>query len=87
VKKKLEAELTTLFAARNSAVGSANVANVATKGGKPAAAKRRETGLILEDGEKFTFEDSCTVPVEFTDITAVADDAFSLDPIKGVLKA
>jgi len=88
VKKKLEAELTTLFAARSSAVGSANVAQVAAKGGaKPAAAKRRETGLMLEDGEKFTFEGSCSVPVEFTDIAAVADDTFNLDPIVSVLSS
>jgi signal recognition particle receptor subunit beta len=77
IRTMLEKELTTLFAARGAAIGK--VAGAA--GTKKAASKRSETGLIFEEGEQFTFEASCSVPVSFVDIAAVPHEKFSLQPI------
>ena len=85
IKKKVEEELTKLFAARTSAVGTAKVASVApggAAGGKSAAtAKRRDTGLFLVEGEKFTFESSYGAPIDFVDVAAIRDDTYNLQPI------
>jgi signal recognition particle receptor subunit beta len=78
VRKMLEAELTSHFGARSGAVGAAAV------GGKAAAAaagvRQSETGLQLQEGEKFTFDAACALPVHFCDVSAVGPE-FSPDAI------
>lgn len=79
LKSMLERELTTHFAARSGAVGSARVTGA--KSATAGVTKRSETGLFLEEGEKFTFEAACSLPVSFVDTAAVGDTKFSLEPV------
>jgi signal recognition particle receptor subunit beta len=83
IKKKLEAELTTLFASRSSSVGKVPGGNA--RKGSAGPTKRSETGVFLEEGETFSFESSCSVEVGFVDISAVKDDTFNLKPLTDLM--